>query len=244
MSLNHKNRNFLCLISVLYPCHIYYISGGDKISNVHHELSFFFLSVISDVHVCFHGSVIILLQHYCIYTTTHCSLWWYQWNLIIVCSCVCAQSVPELTDADAVHLWQKHMLMPKRVLLYVIHCRKISLHMWFVCEILLIRCLVCELKWLEWCWLAIWQIWVNVTTHPPSPPQATKGKTEKSKEDEDTITRLCAWMYACGNKSMVCWLCPRVYVCVCVAVVLGYMSQVLLCMPPSYMRSIQPCHIL
>ncbi len=40
---------------------------------------------------------------------------------------------------------------------------------------------------------------------PPSLPQATKGKTEKSKEDEDTITRLCAWMYACGNKSMVCW---------------------------------------
>ncbi len=107
--------------------------------------------------------------------------------------------------------------MPKRVLL--IHCctwfiAKNPLHMWFLCEILLIRCLVCELKWLEWCWLAIWQIWVNVTTHPPSLPQATKGKTEKSKEDEDTITRLCAWMYACGNKSMVCWLCPGVCVCV------------------------------
>lgn len=75
-------------------------------------------------------------------------LWGYEWNLITVCSCFCAQPVPELIDADAVHLLHKHMLIPERVLLF--HCctwliateKKKALHTWFLGERLLIRCLL------------------------------------------------------------------------------------------------------
>lgn len=131
----------------------------------------------------------------------------------------------------------KHMLMPKCVLLF--HCC-----MWFIAKKNITHVLsvwnTADKVFSVWVKVIGVMLTCNMTNlgqcnhPPPSLPQATKGKTEKSKEDEDTIARLCAWLYACGNKSMMCWLCPGVSVCVCV---LGYMSEVLLCMSPSSTRS-------